>query len=87
MWCSARTLRPMSQDCRPSPDQSELLSVRLGSGRSYLIPRALLVRFVLSAPDAALNLIQGAEVPGGSLDPSGLPSELTEKPVRGLVAQ
>ena len=76
----------MSQDCQPGPDQSELVSVRLSSGRPYLIPRALLVRFVLSAPDAALSLIQGAEVPGGTIDPSGLPSEATEKPVRGLFA-
>jgi hypothetical protein len=56
-------------------DQLELLEVRLRSGRVYLVPRALLERFVRTCPPSALLLIQEAEVPGAPLDPSGLPQD------------
>jgi hypothetical protein len=36
----------------------ELLEVRLGSGKVYLVPRALLVDLVLAYPDESLALIQ-----------------------------
>jgi hypothetical protein len=41
----------------------ELLEVRLGSGKVYLVPRALLVHLVIAYPDESLALIQ--EVVGG----------------------
>ena len=46
-----------------SLDRLELLEVRLGSGKVYLVPRALLVALVRACPDESLALIQevGAE--------------------------
>lgn len=41
----------------------DLISVQLNSGRTYLIPRALLVRMVRACPDKVLPLIAGAAEP------------------------
>lgn len=42
---------------------SDLISVQLNSGRTYLIPRALLVRMVRACPDKVPPLIAGAAEP------------------------
>lgn len=41
----------------------DLISVQLNSGRSYLIPRTLLVRMVRACPDKVLPLIAGTAEP------------------------
>ncbi len=41
-----------------STDRLELLEVRLGSGKVYLVPRAILVGLVRACPDESLALIQ-----------------------------
>ena len=56
----------------------ELLEVRLGSGRVYLVPRALLENLVQALPVSAPQLIVSASPSGGPLDPSGLPSQIDE---------
>ena len=58
-----------------SLDRLELLEVRLGSGKVYLVPRALLENLVQALPVSAPQLIVSASTSGGPLDPSGLPSE------------
>ena len=58
-----------------SLDRLELVSVRLGSGKVYLVPRALLENLVQALPVSAPQLIVSASTTGGPLDPSGLPSE------------
>ena len=58
-----------------SLDRLELLEVRLGSGKVYLVPRALLENLVHALPVSAPQLIVSATTTGGPLDPSGLPSE------------
>lgn len=65
----AKHSRPMSLD------RLELLEVRLGSGKVYLVPRALLENLVQALPVSAPQLIVPASPSGGPLDPSGLPSE------------
>lgn len=60
-----------------SLDRLELLEVRLGSGKVYLVPRALLENLVQALPVSAPQLIVSASPSGGPLDPSGLPSEAT----------
>ena len=57
-----------------SLDRLELLEVRLGSGKVYLVPRALLENLVQALPVSAPQLIVSASTIGGPLDPSGLPS-------------
>ena len=59
-----------------SLDRLELLEVRLGSGKVYLVPRALLENLVQALPVSAPQLIVSASPSGGPLDPSGLPSEV-----------
>ena len=59
-----------------SLDRLELLDVRLGSGRVYLVPRALLENLVHALPVSAPQLIISASPSGGQLDPSGLPSQI-----------
>jgi len=59
-------------------DRHELLAVRLGSGRVYLIPRAVLENLVHACPVEALQLVVSASTTRGPLDPSGLPSEAGE---------
>ena len=61
-----------------SLDRLELLEVRLGSGKVYLVPRALLENLVQALPVSAPQLIVSASPSGGPLDPSGLPSEAGE---------
>jgi hypothetical protein len=61
-----------------SLDRLELVSVRLGSGKVYLVPRALLENLVNALPVSAPQLIVSASYTGGPLDPSGLPSEASE---------
>ena len=56
-------------------ERHELLEVRLGSGRVYLIPRAVLEILVHAYPVEACQLIVSASTTRGPLDPSGLPSE------------
>jgi hypothetical protein len=56
-------------------DRHELLAVRLGSGRVYLVPRAVLENLVHAYPEEALQLIVSASTTRGLLDPSGMPSE------------
>ena len=56
-----------------SLDQLELVSVRLGRGKVYLVPRALLGNLVNALPVSASQLIFSASTTGGPLDPSGLP--------------
>ena len=58
-----------------SLNRLELLEVRLGSGKVYLVPRALLENLVQALPVSASQLIVSASTSGGPLDPSGLPSE------------
>jgi len=59
-------------------DRLELVSVQLGSGKVYLLPRAILENLVNALPVSAPQLIVSASTTGGPLDPSGLPSEATE---------
>ena len=66
-----------------SLDRLELLEVRLGSGKVYLVPRALLENLVNALPVSAPQLIVSASPSGGPLDPSGLPSEAGENRGRG----
>jgi len=54
-------------------ERHELLAVRLGSGRVYLVPRAVLENLVHAYPVEAPQLIVSASTTGGPLDPSGLP--------------
>lgn len=56
-------------------DRHELLAVRLGSGRVYLIPRAVLENLVHAYPKEAPQFIVSASTTQGPLDPSGLPYE------------
>ena len=56
----------------------ELLEVRLGRGRVYLVARALLVNLVKALPVSAPQLIVSASPSGGPLAPSGLPSQIDE---------
>ena len=56
-----------------SLDPQELLAVRLGSGRVYLIPRAVLENLVHAYPVEACQLIVSASTTRAPLDPSGLP--------------
>jgi hypothetical protein len=65
-----------------SLDRLELVSVRLGSGKVYLVPRALLENLVNALPVSAPQLIVSASTTGGPLDPSGLPSEAGAGPSR-----
>ena len=66
-----------------SLDRLELLEVRLGNGKVYLVPRALLENLVQALPVSAPQLIVSASTSGGPLDPSGLPSEARESRGRG----
>jgi hypothetical protein len=70
-----------------SLDRLDLLEVRLGSGKVYLVPRALLENLVQALPVSAPQLIVSASPSGGPLDPSGLPSEAGEVLGRGVVKQ
>ena len=70
-----------------SLDRLELLEVRLGSGKMYLVPRALLENLVQALPVSAPQLIVSASPSGGPLDPSGLPSEAGEGALEGLSSQ
>ena len=63
-----RLSRPMSLD------RLELLEVQLGSGKVYLVPRALLENLVNALPVSAPQLIVSGSYTGGPIDPSGLPS-------------
>ena len=65
-----------------SLDRLELLEVRLGSGKVYLVPRALLENLVNALPVSAPQLIVSASTTGGPLDTSGLPSEAGAGPSR-----
>ena len=65
----------MAQVRPEESDRLELVSVRLGSGKVYLVPRALLENLVNALPVSAPQLIVSASTTGGPLDPSGLPSE------------
>ena len=58
-----------------SLDRLELLEVRLGSGKVYLVPRALLENLVQALPVSAPQLIVSATATDGPLDPSDLPSK------------
>ena len=51
-----------------SLDRLELLAVWLGSGRVYLVPRALLENLMQSLPVSAPQLIVSASTSGGPLD-------------------
>ena len=55
-------------------ERLELLAVRLGSGRVYLVPRAVLEKLVHAYPEEALQLVVSASTTRTPLDPSGLPS-------------
>jgi len=68
----------MAQVRHEELDRLELLEVRLGSGKVYLVPRALLENLVNALPVSAPQLIVSASTTGGPLDPSGLPSEVGE---------
>ena len=70
-----------------SLDRLELRGVRLGSGKVYLVPRALLENLVQALPVSAPQLIVSASPSGGPLDPSGLPSEAGEGALEGLSPQ
>jgi len=59
-------------------DWLELVSVRLGRGKVYLVPRALLENLVQALPVSAPQLIISASPSGSPLDPSGLPSQIDE---------
>jgi hypothetical protein len=54
-----------------SLDRLELLEVRLGSGKVYLVPRALLVGLVRAYPFESLALIQEAGAERNLLTPRG----------------
>jgi hypothetical protein len=73
----------MAQVRHEESDRLELLEVRLGSGKVYLVPRALLENLVQALPVSAPQLIVSASTTGGPLDPSGLPSEAGGGPSRG----
>jgi len=59
-------------------DRLQLLEVRLGSGRVYLVPRAVLLNLIQALPVSAPQLIISASQSGGPLAPSGLPSQIDE---------
>ena len=72
-----RACRQSSRVRLSGPMQSErheLLEVRLGSGKVYLVPRALLENLVQALPVSAPQLIVSASTSGAPLDPSGLRS-------------
>ncbi len=73
----------MAQGRHEESDRLELVSVQLGSGKEYLLPRAILENLVNALPVSAPQLIVSASTSGGPLDPSGLPSEAGEGPPRG----
>jgi len=73
----------MAQVRHEESDRLELVSVRLGSGKVYLVPRALLENLVNALPVSAPQLIVSASTSGGPLDPSGLPSEARGNRGRG----
>ncbi len=75
----------MAQVRPEESDRLELVSVRLGSGKVYLVPRALLENLVNALPVSAPQLIVSASTTGGPLDPSGLPSEAGGEPGEGVV--
>jgi hypothetical protein len=75
----------MAQVRHEELDRLELVSVRLGSGKVYLVPRALLENLVNALPVSAPQLIVSASTSGGPLDPSGLPSEVGRTPGEGDV--
>jgi len=50
----------MAQGRQKKTDRLELVSVRLGSGKVYLVPRALLEALVRAYPFESLALIQEA---------------------------
>jgi hypothetical protein len=50
----------MAQGRQKETDRLELVSVRLGSGKVYLVPRALLEGIVRAYPFESLALIQEA---------------------------
>jgi hypothetical protein len=52
----------MAQGRQKKTDRLELVSVRLGSGKVYLVPRALLEGLVRAYPFESLALIQEAGV-------------------------
>ena len=70
-----------------SLDRLELVSVQLGSGKVYLLPRAILENLVNALPVSAPQLIVSASTSGGPLDPSGLPSEAGGGALEGLSSQ
>lgn len=59
-------------------ERLELVYVRLGSGKVYLVPRALLENLVQALPVSAPQPIIAASQSGGQLAPSGLPSQIDE---------
>jgi hypothetical protein len=77
----------MAQVRHEESDRPELVSVRLGSGNVYLVPRALLDNLVNALPVSAPQLIVSAGTTGGPLDPSGLPSEAGGGAFEGLSSQ
>ncbi len=68
-----------------SLDRLELLEVRLGSGRVYLVPRALLVNLVQALPVSAPQLIVSVSPGGGPLALAGLPSQIDEDRRSGVL--
>ena len=64
----------MAQGRHEVSDRLELVSVRLGSGKVYLLPRTVLKNLVNALPVSAPQLIVSAGTSEGPLDPSGLPS-------------
>ncbi len=72
----------MAQGRHEESDRLELVSVQLGSGKVYLLPRAILENLVNALPVSAPQLIVSASTSGGPLDPSGLPSEAGAGPSR-----
>jgi hypothetical protein len=61
----------MAQVRHEESDRIELLEVRLGSGKVYLVPRALLEGLVRACPFESLALIQEAGVERNLLPPCG----------------
>jgi len=61
-----------------SLDRFELLEVRLGSGKVYRVPCALLENLVQAMPVSATRLIVSATATDGPLDPSDLPCRIDE---------
>ena len=53
----------MSLDRQDESDHLELVSVRLGSGKVYLVPRVILENLVHALPDSAPQLIDSAYRP------------------------